>query len=161
MEKEKEWIKSVIAVFISTSPPPMFLFMRIYLAHTRNMHICFLSILQTYLMSSYVLSKSLLTQPAWWCFYDSWPVSKSKPRHKLARLPAFKENTLINSIGFEMQVLCLKSAGAGGLNIFSSWKITCTLIPLPLYFFFHSQWSLFFFQLNKIQHLSFGKKIIV
>lgn len=36
----------------------------------------------------------LLSQSAWWCFY--WLVSESKPLHKLGRLPAFKENTLIH-----------------------------------------------------------------
>ena len=72
------------------------LFSRIFLAHISYIHICFMFALQSYLMSSHVLSKPLLTQSAWWCFYNTWLVSESKPGHKLARLQAFKENTLIN-----------------------------------------------------------------
>lgn len=67
------------------------LYMRIFLARIRHMNICFFPALQSFLMSSHVLSKSLLTQSAWWGFYDTglylkvnlgtnWPRCQSSKR---------------------------------------------------------------------------------
>lgn len=47
------------------------LYVRISFAHISHMHICFSLALQSHMTSSHVLSKSLLTQSAWWCFYDT------------------------------------------------------------------------------------------
>lgn len=77
-------------------PPLLCLLSGSFLSHIRHMDICYILALLSYFdamaRAEHVLTHSICMITLLW--YGL--VSKSKPRHKLARLPAFKENTLIN-----------------------------------------------------------------
>ncbi len=89
----------------------------IYLAHTRHMDICFTLALQFFFVmvcAEQVLALSVCMMMLL-CFRL---ISESKCMHKLARLPIFKGNTLINFRWLWNVVFCLNSAAAHRLNFF-------------------------------------------